>query len=157
MSTEIVIDSAAESDEAVQALFEEWKPLEWGGTKSYGRYLYFAARVDGELVGALEGHHDYGNWDVLEDYQHLGDDQRGSYVSALYVRPTRRRRGVAGALLDAFIADAQTHETPVIVAWPDEDRDGREARIALNRSRGFEFARYPEGVREPWLMTRRTG
>lgn len=141
----------ADDDYSVNSLLGEWKERLRGSD----RYLYFLARLDGEPVGVLEGHHDWANWGLLEEWQHLesSPNARASYVSSLFVRESARRRGVGGALLDRFIADAQEQGRALVVAWPDEDEEGRLARLKLNESRGFVFAPYPGGVREPWLMT----
>lgn len=149
--SQVVIEATSWDAPEAKALLAEWKPS-WTDHTSSARYRYLLARVAGEAVGVLEGTHDFSNWDQLEDYQHLDESVTGSYVTAMYVAPAARCRGVGGALLDRFITDAWDHRSVAVVVWPDEDAEGRPARLALNRSRGLEFARYPGGLREPWLM-----
>ena len=147
----ITVEPVAAADPVVQTLLQEWKP-EKGLSTSGDRYVYVIARLGDEPVAVLEGHHDYGNWRDLEDYRHLGEKNLGSYISSLYVKPSHRRRGAADALLDWFIEDARRHGSIAVVAWPDEDDSGRDARVALNRKHGLAFARVHENFQAPWLM-----
>lgn len=147
----VVIEQVPSGDRAAGELLDEWKP----GTaadKSPDRYTYLVASIAGEPVGVLEGYHDFGGWSELKDFHHL-DDNLGSYVSSLYVKPSHRMHGVGGALLDRFIDDARAHGSLAVVAWPDEtDPGGLKARLALNRSRGLDFTPPLEDFREAWLM-----
>lgn len=147
----IAVEQVEPGDPTAQMLLQEWKP--WlDASKSGDRYLYLVARLDDEPAGVLEGHHDYGNWDDLRDYRHLGEEHLGSYISSLYVRPTHRGRGAADALLDCFIDDARSRGSVAVVAFPEEDDLGRQARVALNRKHGLEFTLPYEDFRDPWLM-----
>ena len=144
----------AEDDPAIDVLLREWKGKSHGGL----RYRYLLARVDGDAVGVLEGHHEWANWHLLEDWQHLlGTPARGSYLRSLFVRPAHRRHGLGGLLLERFVLDARERGRAVVVAWPDEAGVGRDDRLRFFRHHGFEFARYPRGGRDPWLMTRALG
>ncbi|SDL33821.1 Acetyltransferase (GNAT) family protein [Nocardioides sp. YR527] len=147
----IVVEEVPPGDPAAQTLLGEWKP-EMDLSTSGDRHLYLIARIDDEPVAVLEGTHDYTGWQHLEDYHHLGEEDLGSYISSLYVKPSHRRRGIADALLDWFIDDARRQGSIAVVAWPDEDDLGRDARVALNRKHGLEFGRVHEGFQEPWLM-----
>ncbi|MFE6649294.1 GNAT family N-acetyltransferase [Nocardioides sp. NPDC057772] len=146
----IIVERAEPGDPATRALLQEWKPGKKASTT--GRFLYLIARIGTEPAGVLEGHHDYGSWSDLKDYCHLGENDLGSYISSLYVRPAHRRQGVADALLDWFIEDARQERSVAVVAHPDEEGRGRGARIALNQKHGLEFARPLEAWDEPWLM-----
>ncbi|MEU4454759.1 GNAT family N-acetyltransferase [Nocardioides sp. NPDC023903] len=151
----ITVDRVAPGDPTAQELLQEWKP--WLDASKTDRYVYLIARIGTDPVGVLEGHHDYGNWDDLEDYRHLGEESLGSYITSLYVRPAHRRRGAADALLDWFIDDARRQGSVAVVAFPEEEEEedrvhDREARVALNRKHGLEFGRPHEDFRKPWLM-----
>lgn len=149
--SQVVIEAISWNAPEVSVLLAHWKPA-WTDNTASPHHRYLVARVAGEAIGVLEGTHDFSNWDQFEDYQHLDESVTGSYITAMYVAPASRRRGAGGALLDRFIADAQAHGSVAVVLVPDEDAIGRAARLELNRSRGFEFARYPGGLREPWAM-----
>lgn len=147
----ISVQQVAPGDPAAQMLLQEWKP-EVDRSTSRDDHLYLIAWIGSEPVAVLEGNHDYGSWQHLEDYHHLGEENLGSYITSLYVKPSHRRRGAADALLDWFIDDARRHGSIAVVAWPDEDGLGRDARVALNRKHGLEFAPVYENFQEPWLM-----
>lgn len=148
----ITVERVKQGDPSAQMLLQEWAPG-MNDSKS-DPYLYLIARIDTEPVGVLEGHHDYASWGDLKDFCHLGEEDLGSYICSLYVRPTHRRRGAADALLDWFIDDARNVGSIAIVALPDVESRGRGARVALNQKHGLEFARPLEDWDEPWLMVR---
>lgn len=148
----ITVEQVDAGDPAAQTLLHEWKPEKDPSTSS-DAHLYLIARIGDEPVGVIEGHHDFGSWQDLADYHHLGEEGLGSYISSLYVKPSHRRRGAADALLEWFIDDARRQGSIAVVAWPDEvDVLGRDARVAMNRKHGLEFARVHEDFQEPWLM-----
>lgn len=149
----ITVDRVEPGDPTAQALLQEWDPGLDTST-SDERYVYLIARIGGEPAGILEGHHDYGNWIHLQDFDQLGEEDLGSYISSLYVKPAHRRQGVADALLERFIDEARSRGSVAVVAFPDEDDVGREARVALNRKHGLEFALPHKELGEPWLMIR---
>jgi GNAT superfamily N-acetyltransferase len=137
----------------VTDLLSHWK----ADTRSYvrsDRMLHLVAWLKEQPVGVLVGTHDFGNWGVLDRYQNLSEDDRGSYVAAMFVDARWRSQGVGGALLDAFIDQAAAHQSPVVVTWPDEAEEGRDDRVRFFRRNGFVFLDFPGGVREPWLMGR---
>lgn len=146
------IEVAQTDDTAVVLnLLTEWK-ADPGAFVGSDRMVHLVAQVEGQPVGVLVGTHDFGNWPLLDRYQHLSEDVQGSYVQAMFVEPEHRSQGVGGALLRAFVAQAETAGAPVVVAWPDEDEEGREERVRFFERSGFTFLAYPGGVREPWLM-----
>lgn len=151
LSAEITIEEVSPGDAAARTLLQEWKPEKDLSTCS-DDHLYLIAWIDGEPVAVLEGHHDFASWEHLADYHHMGEEDLGSYITSLFVKPSHRRRGAADALLDWFIDDARRQGSIAVVAWPDEEEVGRDARVALNRKHGLEFARVYEDFQEPWLM-----
>jgi GNAT superfamily N-acetyltransferase len=150
--TDVEVSWATDDDVTVDALLGEWKGKDRGGD----RYLYLVARSGDTAVGVLEGHHDWANWRLLEDWQHLSRETtaRGSYVSSIYVVPDARGQGVGAALMNQFERSARDSQRPVMIAWPDEDEEGRAERLSFFVNQGFGFARFPGGAREPWLMAK---
>jgi GNAT superfamily N-acetyltransferase len=139
--------------ELVSNLLSRWK----SDTRSFvrsNRMTHLVAWIEEQPVGVLVGTHDFANWDILDQYQHLTEYDRGSYVAAMFVDPRSRAQGVGGELLDAFVAEAEARRSPVVIAWPDEDEEGRDGRVRFFRSHGFDFLDYPGRNREPWLMGR---
>ncbi|WP_336031620.1 GNAT family N-acetyltransferase [Geodermatophilus sp. FMUSA9-8] len=132
-------------------LLTRWKTDTHAFVRS-DRMVHWVARLAEQPVGVLTGTHDFGNWSLLERYQHLTDDDEGSYVTAMFVEPALRSHGIGAALLRAFVAQARSAGSPVVVAWPDEDEEGREERVRFFERNGFAFLDFPGGVHEPWLM-----
>ncbi len=141
-------------DTAIVAdLLSRWKTDVSSFVRS-SRMVHFVAWLEGVPVGVLSGHHDWGNWGLFEEYQHLPERESGSYVAAIYVDPDVRSQGIGTALLRAFTADAEAAGSPLVITWPDEHEAGREVRVGFFARNGFAFLAYPNGSREPWLMGR---
>ena len=142
----------------VRALLDLWKhgqrstPRSWVELEASGQFL-LARDPSGAPVGLFEGHHHFSNWDIVQDWKHLGEDPCGSYGISLFVMPRSRRTGVGSALLRQFIADAESAGSRLIVILPDEAQDGLRARLRFFRHHGFEWLADADG-REPGLMGR---
>lgn len=143
---------SSRDDDLVLELLSRWKPASARAFVGNFRSEQLVAWSQAGPVGVLVGTHDFGNWDILEDYQHLGDADRGSYVQAMWVDPQRRGQGVGSALLETFVAQAAGIGSRVVVTFPDEEDRGRIERVRFFERNGFGFLDYPCGVREPWLM-----
>lgn len=153
----ITVSPASEDDrDTVAELLREWKPqrsrfaVETRWLHSRARFL-LATSSSGDALGLLEGHHDYGNWSDLTDWQHLPADAAGSYLVSLYVRPSARRTGVAHELIAVFKAEAVELGSSLVVVVPDEDVEEREARIGLFEDEGFQWL-HVESPIPSWIM-----
>lgn len=153
------ITSATRTERAaVWTLLEAWKPGRHSSAATFvnsgdQRSAFLLARLAGEPVGVLEGHHDWGNWQLLADWCHLADADRGSYLISLYVDPRCRSHGVGSELVNAFIGQSIEAGSPVVVTIPDEDSDHRDARLRFFVRRGF--GPIPVTVPQPtWIWGR---
>lgn len=146
--------SVTDDRQLVLELLRLWKPMDAHAYVRSGKIDALIGRVDGNPVGVLLGTHDFGNWKILEAYQHLTEIDSGSYVQAIFVLPDHRYGGVGAGLLTTFVERAEERGSPVVVAWPDEDEQDFRARVRFFERNGFDWLEYPGGVRPAWLMGR---
>lgn len=119
---------------------------------SYGYLAY----VDGTSAGWV-------NASLRPDYRIFGDVEEGGPeprtivgVSCFVVAPPFRRHGIAGALLDRVIADAETRSAAWVEAYPHNAPEGSDAGHfrgprAMYDARGF----VPVETRERYTVMRR--
>lgn len=143
---------------SVWRLLEDWKPGRHLTANDFissrgSRGNFLLALWGDEPAGVLEGHHQWTNWELLSDWQHLGGAERGSYLISLYVAPQFRSRGIGSGLVAAFIEEAIDAGSPLVLTIPDEDPNQRDARREFFAQRGFA----PIGVTMPqptWIWGR---
>ncbi|KRD43752.1 hypothetical protein ASE38_05970 [Cellulomonas sp. Root930] len=138
------VDVAGPADFSdVRALLEMWKPGQRVTPRrpadlATGRSLFLLARLsNGAPVGLVEGHHDWTNWELLADWGHLTDADRGSYLLSLFVDPSVRSDQVGTALVDAFVAEAVGAGSPLVVVIPDAEPFSYERRLSFFRRCDF--------------------
>ena len=101
-------------------------PDEWRERLADPCAATFVATADGEDVGLVTGR-------PYEGYD------RAAGLFGMWVAPTHRDRGIAGALVDAVVAWARANAFERVLL---DVADGNSAAIALYASKGFE----PTGV-----------
>ncbi|WP_344237414.1 GNAT family N-acetyltransferase [Kribbella hippodromi] len=116
---------------------------------------YLVAAEGEQLLGFLEGHHEFSNWGLMARYAELPTEALGSYVPFIYVVPERRGNGVGAALLREFAREAAARSSAAIVLQPDEADNGRSSRIEFFKQNGFtwEEPSVEYSAHEPWLMS----